>query len=79
MAVTDKDLKRILGRKFDPSATYSVHDKPGGLAKLHTGTYKAVGKIQTSGDGDMVILQELPSGKPKQSVLSKLRGAFNDY
>lgn len=76
MAVTDSDIKQALGREYDPAATYSLHDNHGGLAKIYLGTHQAVGKLQTSGDGQMLILKQLPTNTPKQSLISKLRGKF---
>jgi hypothetical protein len=74
MAITHEDIKRAVGRKHDPSATYTLQTLQGAHAKVAAKTHKMAGVIPTTGDGDMVILEELSS--VKQSLISKLRGAF---
>jgi hypothetical protein len=74
MAFTIEDIKRIIGRKYDSQSTYSLHDLQGANAKVAAKTHKAVGVFPTNNDGNMVILEEI--SHVKQSLISKLRGAF---
>ncbi len=78
MAVTNADIKQALGRKYDPEAVDSLHNNHRGLAKVYQGTHQAVGKLPTQSDGQMLILKQLNLNTPKQSIISKLRGKFND-
>jgi hypothetical protein len=76
MPITDEDIKRLVGKEYDPTATYTVQDMHGAMARAVTGTHALVCKIQTKSDGEMVIVRKLDSNKPKQTIMSKLRGAF---
>ena len=76
MPITDEDIKQAVGKGFDPEAVYLIQDLHGAMAKAVAGTHKLICKLQTKSDGEMVIVQELPKDKPKQSIVSKLRGAF---
>jgi hypothetical protein len=74
MAITHEDIKRTVGKKYDPTVTYTLQTLQGAHAKVGAQTHKMVGVIPTTGDGDMVILEEL--SPVKQSIIDKLRGAF---
>ena len=74
MPITDEDIKKAVGRKYDPQSTYTLQTLQGAHAKVAAKTHKMAGVIPTASDGDMVILEEL--SLVKQSLISKLRGAF---
>ena len=75
MAITDEDIKRAVGKGYDPTATYIIVTPQDALAKLNSGAYKAAGALPTTYDGDMVILRQ-QQVSTNQSLISRLRGAF---
>ena len=74
MAITDEDIKRAVGKKYEPTLIYTLHTPQGAMGRVNSGNHKIVGKISTDADGDIIILQQV--SPVKQSLISKLRGAF---